>query len=172
MIFGAHDHTNPKRQRGIQPFLPRWRFGLVMRSHPEQQLNQHPASRGSFTCKNHSASAVPLTKTAVIIKLSSVNLGLFIYAVSPRSLSQELIAKSSMLEFLRFGCVGVFSQPRPHKFRAAGVAAGRIVLAGAHPCDRFIDIAKVDRRGHSVTRPLWRCLPGSVWHRAGNLASA
>ena len=29
VIFWAHDHTNPKRQRGIQPFLPRWRFGLV-----------------------------------------------------------------------------------------------------------------------------------------------
>ena len=36
MIFGARVHTNPKRQRGIQPFQPRWRFGLV--------LNQQTAS--------------------------------------------------------------------------------------------------------------------------------
>ncbi len=41
VIFGVHDHTNPMRQRGIQPFLPRWRFGLV--------LNQHPASAISLT---------------------------------------------------------------------------------------------------------------------------
>ena len=26
MIFKAHGHTNSKRQRGIQPFQPRWRF--------------------------------------------------------------------------------------------------------------------------------------------------
>lgn len=50
-LLGAPPYTNPKRQRGESPDLPRWRFGLIWAdelSHPT--LTYHAAAGRAISC--------------------------------------------------------------------------------------------------------------------------